>query len=125
MEKYKTSGNSETFISKMMEDIEYDKRILFTLKNIGPQRFSDLNDICKMSKSSLSKYLKLHLQKQNIEKKIHDKAPHYFLTGKGIETLNEDRPHSEEQAFYINEINSTYIQATELIEFYKKIGVEF
>jgi len=124
MEELKTSRNINTKISKMIEDIGYDKRILFTLKNLGPQRFSDLNDICQMSKSSLSKYLKLHLQKKNIEKRIHNKAPHYFLTEKGIETFNEDRPNSEDQLFYINEINSIYIQCTDLIEFYKKIGVE-
>ncbi len=124
MEKYKKSGNSDTKISKIIQNMEYDKRILYALENIGPQRFSDLNEICEMSKSSLSKYLKLHLQEQNIEKKIHNKAPHYFLTGKGRETLNEDRSNSEEYLFYINEIKSTYIQSTDLIEFYRKIGIE-
>ncbi|TXT54266.1 MAG: hypothetical protein BAJALOKI1v1_2200004 [Promethearchaeota archaeon] len=114
----------DTKISQMMEDIEYEKRILFVLKNLGPQRFSDLHAICEMSKSSLSKYLKLHLQKHNIEKKIYNKSPHYFITGKGRENLNEDRIPSKERIIFVDEINNKLIHSSEMIEFYKKIGIE-
>ncbi len=123
----KPNNFSEEFkdnISQIISNMEYDKRILFILKNLGPQRFSDLENKCNMSKSTLSKYIKLNLQKNNIEKKIHDKSPFYFITEKGIEKLNEDYGSTEEDLFYINKINNAVSKSYELIAFYKKIGVE-
>ena len=92
-------------IPKIINRMEYEDRILFLLKNLGPQRFSHLNDKAEMSKSSLSKYIKLHLQKNNIEKKIHKKAPHYFITEKGIENLNKDINSSKKNQVYKSKID--------------------
>jgi len=111
-------------IPKIINRMEYEDRILFLLKNLGPQRFSHLNDKAEMSKSSLSKYIKLHLQKSNIEKKIHKKAPHYFITEKGIEHLNKDINTSKKSRVFKNKIDETVLKASELIEYYRKIGVE-
>ncbi|MBN1214832.1 MAG: hypothetical protein JXA99_05250 [Candidatus Lokiarchaeota archaeon] len=118
------SKNIKNDISKILNNIEYDKRILFIIKNYGHQRFSDLEQKCNMSKSTLSKYIKLNLQKNNIEKKIHEKSPFYFLTEKGIEKLNEDYKSKEENLFFINIINEVALKTQELINFYKDIGVE-
>jgi hypothetical protein len=80
--------------------------------------------MAEMSKSSLSKYIKLHLQKNNIEKKIHEKAPHYFITEKGIEYLNKETTLSKKSSIFKNEINDVVLKASDLIEYYRKIGVE-
>ena len=124
METNKFSQEIQDNISEIITHMEYDKRILFILKNLGPKRFSDLEEKCSMSKSTLSKYIKLNLQKNNIEKKIHNKSPFYFITEKGIEKLNEDYGSTEENLFYINRINDAVSRSYDLIDFYKKIGVE-
>lgn len=124
MESYNTSEDIGESISKIIDDIDYDKQILFILKNLGPQRFSDLEKQCQMSKSTLSKYIKVHLQKNDIEKKIHEKSPHYFITEKGIEKLNEDKIIENDYLFAKNSINDIISKAADLIQFYKEIGVE-
>ncbi|MBY9006154.1 MAG: hypothetical protein KGD63_05305 [Candidatus Lokiarchaeota archaeon] len=118
------SKNIKDDILRILDNMEYDKRILFIIKNLGPQRFSDLEQKCNMSKSTLSKYLKLNLQKNNIEKKIHEKSPYYFLTEKGIEKLHEDYRSTDENLFFVNFINEAVLRNQDLIKFYKKIGVE-
>jgi DNA-binding MarR family transcriptional regulator len=109
---------------KRINEMEYEERILYILKSRGPQRFSHLNERAEMSKSSLSKYIKLHLQKNNIEKKIHEKAPHYFITEKGIEHLNKETTSPKKSSLFKDEIDETVLKASELIEYYRKIGVE-
>ncbi len=124
MKKPKISKKMQSDISGLINEMEYEDRILFILKSLGPQRFSHLNEKAEMSKSSLSKYIKLHLQKNHIEKKIHKKAPHYFITEKGIEYLNKDSSKSSNSSLYLNEINDIVLKASGLIQFYDKIGVE-
>ncbi|MBD3211751.1 MAG: hypothetical protein GF311_04010 [Candidatus Lokiarchaeota archaeon] len=124
MESRNISEEIGKSISDIIEELEYDKRILFILKNLGPHRFSDLEEKAEMSKSTLSKYIKIHLQKNNIEKRIYEKSPHYFITEKGIEKLNEDQAINENEVFDRNKINDTVIRTSELIDFYNQIGVE-
>jgi len=124
MESYNISDDIGESISKIIDDIDYDKRILFILKNLGPQRFSDLEKQCEMSKSTLSKYIKIHLQKNDIEKRIHEKSPHYFITEKGIEKLNEEKIIEIDDLFDKYNINDIISKADDLIQFYKEIGVE-
>ncbi|MBD3194830.1 MAG: hypothetical protein GF317_07240 [Candidatus Lokiarchaeota archaeon] len=125
MEQSNISNTTEKKVIQIASDMdEYDKRILFVLRNLGPHRFSNLQEKSDMSRSTLSKYIKLHLQKNNIEKRIFQGAPHYFITEKGIEGLNEDYDNREKEIFYINEINDVILKSTELISFYQQIGIE-
>ena len=124
MEYNNISRDFEENISKIVKTLDYDKRILFILKNFGPQRFSDLEENSEMSKSTLSKYIKLHLQKNDIEKRIHEKSPHYFITEKGIEKLNEDQAINDNELFDTQMINDIIVKTSELINFYEEIGVE-
>ena len=50
------------------------RRILFILRNLGPQRFTRLVKYSNLSRSTVSKYLTLHKKNDNIEQRtITDK----------------------------------------------------
>ncbi len=108
---------------------ENEMRILYILRNMGPQRFTDLIEYSGLSRSTVSKYIKLNVKKNAIEKNIYEektsgvKEQRYFITQIGVEKLNEE-PHSNSKFILFNEINNQISNLTELITFYKKIGVE-
>jgi len=122
------SDNLESKVKDIASNLDNDKTILFVLKNIGPLRFTDLEEFCDISRSTLSKYLKVHTEKKEVIKKIYKKddlqEPRYFITNRGIEKLGEEKLPSEEKIYYFNELNNTYLRLSDLVNFYRKIGVE-
>jgi hypothetical protein len=119
--------NEVISIARNMDNNE--TRPLYLLRNIGPLRFTSLIKYTGLSRSTVSKYLKIHLKYNNVEKKIfRDKTRNiqeqrYFITEKGIEKLNEEPPDIE-KILYINELNENILSLSDLVQFYKKIGVE-
>ncbi len=119
--------NEVISITRNMDNNE--TRPLYLLRNIGPLRFTSLIKYTGLSRSTVSKYLKLHLKYNNVEKKIfRDKTRNiqeqrYFITEKGIGKLNEEPPDIE-KILYINELNENILSLSDLVQFYKKIGVE-
>ena len=106
-----------------------DRRILFILRNLGPQRFTSLVKYSNLSRSTVSKYLNLHREKNNIEQRtIRDKKTSkqyqgYVITEKGIEKLGEEPLKLKEELFMINELKQNVQKLESLITFYKEIGV--
>jgi len=106
-----------------------DRRILFILRNLGPQRFTNLVKYSNLSRSTVSKYLKLHSKKKNIEQKIiTDKISNkqyqaYVITDKGIEKLGGEPLKLKQEVFMINELKRNINKLVNLITFYKEIGV--
>ena len=103
-------------------------RILYLLRNLGPQRFTNLIEFSNLSRSTVSKYLKYHLSQNNVEKKIYNdktnnlQEQRYFITELGIEKLNEEH-YNKAHSLYFNELNSYISQMSDLVKFYKEIGV--
>ncbi|GAI63014.1 unnamed protein product, partial [marine sediment metagenome] len=70
----------------------------------------------------------LHEKKNIIEKKLfknqitNRQEQRYFITELGIEMLNEEHIDTSE-TFYFNELNSYISQLSDLVNFYKEIGV--
>ncbi len=126
-----TTWNVSTEIKKrildILKELDNDKRVLFILKNLGPQKFTRLGELCKLSRSTVSKYLKSHLDQRNIEKKIYSdkniQETRYFITQKGETKLTEEGYGAQENLFYINELHENLSKLSPLIEFYKEIGV--
>jgi DNA-binding MarR family transcriptional regulator len=106
-----------------------DRRILFILRNLGPQRFTSLVKYSNLSRSTVSKYLNFHRRNNNIEKRfITDKITNkqyqgYVITDKGIEKLGEAPLKLKEEFFMINELKENVDKLTNLITFYREIGV--
>ncbi len=106
-----------------------DRRVLFILRNLGPQRFTNLVKYSNLSRSTVSKYLKLHNKKENIEQKIiTDKISNkqyqaYVITDKGIEKLGEEPLKLEQEVFMINELKRNVNKLVNLIIFYREIAV--
>lgn len=104
-------------------------RILYLLRNLGPQRFTNLIEHSRLSRSTVSKYLKLNSKGHYIEKRIYKdtvrniEEQRYFITELGIEKLNEE-PIDKDEKLYFNELNRIISELTDLINFYKEIGVE-
>lgn len=115
-------------LSEVKKINRYDLRILYLLKNLGSQRFTDLIEYAGLSRSTVSKYLKNHEKKNIIEKKLfknqitNRQEQRYFITELGIEILNEEHIDTSE-SFYFNELNSYISQLSDLVNFYKEIGV--
>ncbi|MHA1803961.1 MAG: ArsR family transcriptional regulator [Promethearchaeota archaeon] len=110
-----------------LEDNEI--KILFLLKNLGPLRFTDLIEHSGLSRSTVSKYLKININKNCVEKNLffdksaNTKEQRYFITQMGLERLNDLSP--ERAGFVLfNEVNTRISQLSELIDFYEKIGIE-
>jgi len=94
MESWNISKKLKNDLLKKSANIEDNsRRILFILRNLGPQRFTNLVKYSNLSRSTVSKYLKLHAKSKNIEQKlITDKNSNnqyqgYVITDKGIEEL--------------------------------------
>lgn len=72
--------------------------------------------------------MKNHEKKNIIEKKLfknqitNRQEQRYFITELGIEILNEEHIDTSE-TFYFNELNSYISQLSDLVNFYKEIGV--
>ncbi len=122
-----SSKVKKKILDKSME-LDNDKRILFILKNLGPQRFMGLEKYCGVSRSTLSKYLKLHLEQKRLEKGVYttDKGQEtrYFITKRGEEKLHEEDIKEGESLFFINELKDNLEKIMDLIDFYKEIGVD-
>ncbi|MHA1294260.1 MAG: winged helix-turn-helix transcriptional regulator, partial [Promethearchaeota archaeon] len=125
---WKVSQDVEKKVINIAKNMDYDRRVLFILKNLGPQRFTSLEHFCGISRSTLSKYLKLHVEQKNIEKKIYKdddvQEMRYFLTTRGEEKLLEESIGEAEHLFFINELNDNILELSDLVEFYKEIGVD-
>jgi hypothetical protein len=106
-----------------------DRRILFILRNFGPQRFTNIVKYSNFSRSTVSKYLNLHRQNKNIEQRIiTDKTTNkqyqgYVITDKGIEKLGEEPLKLKDELFMINELKLNVKKLENLITFYREIGV--
>ena len=112
-------------IHSLITKLDYEQRILFLLKNMGPQRFTDFEKISNMSKSTLSKYLNKLLDQDLIKKKIHeDKKPRYYITNKGIEEINKKFFNQEDNLLYYDKLRDITLKLDDLIKFYKKISIE-
>ncbi|MFX1339805.1 MAG: hypothetical protein ACFFDK_14425, partial [Promethearchaeota archaeon] len=105
------------------------RRLLFILRNLGPQRFTSLVKYSNLSRSTVSKYLDLHRESNNIEQRlITDKLTNkqyqgYVITENGIEKLGEEPLKLKEELFMINELKKNVQKLENLITFYKEIGV--
>ena len=116
--------------AKSMEN--NDLRVLYLLRNIGPSRFTSLIKYSGLSRSTVSKYLKLNLKYNNVEKRIFsDKSKsiqeqRYFITEKGVEKLNDQFPIQGDMLiqFAKNELSENISNLSDLVRFYMKIGVE-
>lgn len=115
-------------ILSRLQRMDNDIKLLYLLRNFGPQRFTDLEKHSGLSKSTVSKYLKVHLKQNNLEKKIIKQRDvqeqRYSITKKGIEILNERFYNQDNELFFINEVRNQLTKLSELIEFYKEIGVD-
>lgn len=131
MESWNISKKLKSELLKKSSNIEDNsRRILFILRNLGPQRFTNLIKYSNLSRSTVSKYLNIHRENGNIEQKlITDKETkkqyqNYVITDKGIEKLGEKPLKIKDDLFVINELKDNVRKLEDLIDFYKKISVE-
>ena len=131
MESWNISKKLERELLQKASSIEDNsERILFILRNFGPQRFTSVLKYSQLSRSTVSKYLNYHQERDNIELKlITDKKSNkqyrsYVITEKGIDTLGEGSLKLKDEVFIINELKSNVSKLERLIEFYKDISVE-
>ena len=131
MESWNISKKLKNDLLKKSANIEDNsRRILFILRNLGPQRFTNLVKYSNLSRSTVSKYLKLHAKNENIEQKlITDKNSNnqyqgYVITDKGIEELGEGPLRLKDELLIINELKENVRKLEILIDFYKKINLE-
>ncbi len=114
-------------IRELMKEKDNSEKILLVLKYLGPQKFTDLERHCEISRSTVSKYIKLNIGQKNIEKKIFSKGkinePRYFITNRGLRLIEEKSAIESEDLFYINTLNENLSRLTNLIEFYRDIGI--
>jgi len=98
-----------------------EMRFMYLLRNLGPQQFEKLIEYSGLSRSTVSKYLKLHERHKNIEKRLIDGKQKYCITEKGIERL-QVKPNLNEVLY--REIDDNISKLSEMLDFYKKIGVD-
>lgn len=131
MESWNISRKLKNELLSKAQGIEDNsRRILFILRNLGPQRFSSLLKYSNLSRSTVSKYLKFHKESNYIEQRlITDKSTNkqyqgYVITEKGIEKLGEKPLKLKDELFVINELKENVKKLENLISFYKEIGIE-
>ncbi len=123
-----TAKVKEKVLSEINKIDQNDMRILYLLRNLGPLRFTNIIEYSGLSRSTVSKYIKFHLSKNNIEKKIFRNSSknlqeqRYFITDLGTEKLGEDYI-SYDESIYFSEINDLISNLSELKTFYKEISV--
>ncbi len=106
------------------------RRILFILRNLGPQRFTSLIKNSKLSRSTVSKYLTLHRKNKTIEQRLitdrdsNKQYRFYVITDKGIEKLGEEPLQLKDELFIIHELKENVRKLEDLIDFYKKRNLE-
>jgi len=129
MSKFVVSAKvKEKVLSEIKKIDQNDLRILYLLRNLGPLRFTDIIEYSGLSRSTVSKYIKFHLSKNKIEKKIYRnpskniQEQRYFITDLGTEKLGEDYIGYDD-SFYYSEINDLISNLSELKTFYKDISV--
>jgi hypothetical protein len=123
-----TAKVKEKILLEIKKIDQYDLRILYLLRNLGPLRFTNIIECSSLSRSTVSKYIKFHISKNNIEKRIfrnpskNIQEQRYFITDLGIEKLGEDYI-SYDESIYFGEINDLISNLSELKSFYKEISV--
>ena len=123
-----TAKVKEKVLSEINKIDQNDMRILYLLRNLGPLRFTNIIEYSGLSRSTVSKYMKFHLSKNNVEKKIYKnpskniQEQRYFITDLGTEKLGEDYI-SYDESIYFSEINDLISNLSELKNFYKEISV--
>jgi len=131
MESWNISKKLKMELLKKSSSIEDNsRRILFILRNLGPQRFTNLIKYSNLSRSTVSKYLAHHRKNNNIEQRlITDRQTKkqyrsYVITEKGIEKLGGEPLKLKDESFILNELRGNVKKLEELIDFYKEISVE-
>jgi len=131
MESWNISKKLKNEFLKKSSNIEDNsRRILFILRNLGPQRFTNLIKYSNLSRSTVSKYLNVHRKQKNVEQRLFtDKQTNkqyrgYVITEKGIEKLGEAPLKLKDELFIVNELKENVRQLEDLIDFYKEISVE-
>jgi hypothetical protein len=131
MESWNISKKFKTELLKKSSSIEDNsRRILFILRNLGPQRFTNLIKLSNLSRSTVSKYLNIHGKEKNVEQRlITDKQTNkqyrgYIITERGIEKLGEEPLKLKDELFVVNELKENVRRLEDLIDFYKEISVE-
>ncbi|KKK42094.1 MAG: hypothetical protein Lokiarch_37690 [Candidatus Lokiarchaeum sp. GC14_75] len=131
MESWSISNKLKSDLLKKSRNIEDNsRRILFILRNLGPQRFTNIIKYSNLSRSTVSKYLTTHRKNSNIEQRIFtDKQTNkqyrgYVITEKGIEKLGEEPLKLKDELYLVNELKENVRKLEDLIDFYKKISVE-
>ncbi len=123
-----TAKVKEKVLSEIKKIDQNDLRILYLLRNLGPLRFTDIIEYSGLSRSTVSKYIKFHLSKNKIEKRIYRnpskniQEQRYFITDLGTEKLSEDYISYDESIYY-SEIHDLISNLSELKNFYKEISV--
>ena len=118
----------ERVISETKKIEQNNLRILYLLRNLGPLRFTNIIEYSGLSRSTVSKYIKFHNSKNNVEKKIYRnpskniQEQRYFITDLGTEKLGEDYISYGESIFF-SEISDLISNLSELKDFYKEISV--
>jgi hypothetical protein len=131
MESWNISKKLKVELLKKSNYIEDNsRRILFILRNLGPQRFTNLVKYSNLSRSTVSKYLILHRKDKNIEqrlitdRKTNKQYRSYVITDRGIEKLGEEPLKLKDEIFIVNELKGNVRKLEDLIDFYKEISVE-
>jgi len=131
MESWNISKKLKIELLKKSSSIEDNsRRILFILRNLGPQRFTNLIKYSNLSRSTVSKYLNNHRRNKNVDQRIvTDKQTNkqyraYVITEKGIEKLGEKPLKLKDELFIVNELKENVKKLEDLIDFYKEINVE-
>jgi len=131
MESWNISKKLKNELLTKSSNIEDNsRRILFILRNLGPQRFTNIIKYSKLSRSTVSKYLNFHRENGNVEQRlITDKKTNkqyrgYIITDKGIEKLEEEPLKLKDELFIVNELKENVRKLEDLIDFYKEISIE-
>ncbi|MFX1390508.1 MAG: hypothetical protein ACFE9Z_10625 [Promethearchaeota archaeon] len=131
MESWNISKKLKIELLKKASSIEDNsRRILFILRNLGPQRFTNLVKYSNLSRSTVSKYLNLHKKNKDIEqrlfidKKSNKQYQGYVITENGIEKLGLEPLKLKDESFMLNELKNNVRKLENLIDFYKEINVE-
>ncbi|MHA1473208.1 MAG: hypothetical protein ACTSQW_08940, partial [Promethearchaeota archaeon] len=129
MSKFGVSSKvKEKVLSEIKKIDQNDMRVLYLLRNLGPLRFTNIIEYSGLSRSTVSKYIKFHLSKNNIEKNIYRnpsktiQEQRYFITDLGTEKLGEDYI-SYDESIVFSEVNELISNLSELKSFYKEISV--
>ncbi|MFX0022620.1 MAG: hypothetical protein ACFE9S_09850 [Candidatus Hermodarchaeota archaeon] len=131
MESWNISKKLKGELLKKASSIEDNsRRILFILRNLGPQRFTNIVKYSNLSRSTVSKYLTKHRRNNNVEQRIvTDKQTNkqyraYIITEKGIEKLGEEPLKLKDELYIVNELKENVRKLESLIDFYREINVE-